>query len=213
MENITGIISSISHRGKWIGCLELVRTLIQPKRFAYAFFRMKSSGREVACSIAIEPGTLQIQARQKVYATDMRRSHPTCRARVQRGRGENMALSKNTKNHDEIRKWAESRGAVPSEVAATHTDSEPGILRFQFPRAVNKNDAALREVPWDEFFEKFDENGLALVYQDKTASGRKSNFNKLVKEENVKSSTRAKKKSASSSGRSAGTRARGRKSA
>ena len=83
-----------------------------------------------------------------------------------------MALSKNTKDHDEIRQWAESRGAVPSEVASTHSDGEAGILRFQFPKAKNANDGALREIPWDEFFEKFDENNLSLVYQDKTASGR-----------------------------------------
>lgn len=109
-----------------------------------------------------------------------------------------MALSKNTKDHDEIRQWAESRGAVPSEVASTHSDGEAGILRFQFPKAKNANDGALREIPWDEFFEKFDENNLSLVYQDKTASGRKSNFNKLVHEDSVESNNSGKKKSSSS---------------
>ncbi|HET9099501.1 MAG TPA: hypothetical protein VFN62_03845 [Acidobacteriaceae bacterium] len=115
-----------------------------------------------------------------------------------------MALSKNTKDHDAIRQWAESRGAVPSEVAATETDDEPGLLRFQFPKAKNRNDAALKEISWDEFFEKFDENDLTLVYQEKTASGRKSNFNKLVHDESVRSSASKKKatRSASSGSRS-----------
>jgi hypothetical protein len=91
-----------------------------------------------------------------------------------------MALSKTTRDHDEIRKWAETRGAVPAEVARTHSDDEPGILRFCFPKAVNKKNSNLREISWDDFFEKFDSSDLELVYQEKTAGGRRSNFNKLV---------------------------------
>jgi hypothetical protein len=91
-----------------------------------------------------------------------------------------MALSKTTSNHDEIRKWAEKRGAVPSEVAGTQRKEEPGLLRFSFPSAPRKNDDNLTEISWDDFFEKFDSSNLELVYQEKTASGRQSNFNKLV---------------------------------
>jgi hypothetical protein len=91
-----------------------------------------------------------------------------------------MALSRTTQDHDEIRRWAEARGAVPAEVAKTHQKNEPGILRFCFPDAPNRNDSNLREISWDEFFQKFDENDLELVYQEKTADGQKSNFNKLV---------------------------------
>jgi hypothetical protein len=91
-----------------------------------------------------------------------------------------MALSKTTQDHDEIRRWAEGRGAVPAEVTGTHTKSGPGILRFEFPSAPNQNDSKLREVSWEEFFEKFDDANLELVYQEKTADGQTSNFNKLV---------------------------------
>jgi hypothetical protein len=91
-----------------------------------------------------------------------------------------MALSKMTQDHDEIRRWAESRGAKPCEVASTHKKGEPGILRFCFPDAPNKNDSSLREISWEEFFDKFDESELELLYQEKTADGKKSNFNKLV---------------------------------
>jgi len=91
-----------------------------------------------------------------------------------------MALSKTTRDHDEIRKWAESRGAVPAEVASTEQKGEPGILRFEFPNAPNRNDSKLKEISWDDFFEKFDETDLELLYQEKTADGQKSNFNKLV---------------------------------
>ncbi len=91
-----------------------------------------------------------------------------------------MALSKTTQNHEEIKNWAEKRGAVPAEVASTHRRDEPGILRFCFPRARGKNNDNLTEISWDDFFEKFDENNLELVYQEKTAAGRQSNFNKLI---------------------------------
>src|ERR1700716_755626 len=99
-----------------------------------------------------------------------------------------MALSKTTQDHDEIMQWAESRGAIPAEVASTETENETGILRFEFPKAKNANDSALKQISWEEFFEKFDANGLALIYQDVTADGEKSNFNKLVYPENVKAS-------------------------
>jgi hypothetical protein len=124
-----------------------------------------------------------------------------------------MALSKSTKDHDEIRKWAESHGAIPSEVASTHSSDEAGILRFQFPKAKNNNDSALEEISWDEFFEKFDESDLTLVYQEKTASGEKSNFNKLVHPENVKASGSSKKKSSSAAGKSSTSHSKKHKSA
>src|SRR3569833_3551124 len=103
-----------------------------------------------------------------------------------------MALSKTTRDHNEIRKWAESRGAVPAEVAGTEKGGEPGILRFEFPKAPNHNDSKLKEIPWDDFFEKFDENNLELVYQERTAYGEKSNFNKLVHPSSEDHSSRSK---------------------
>lgn len=96
-----------------------------------------------------------------------------------------MALSKTTQDHDEIRAWAEKRGAKPAEVAATEQNGETGILRIEFPKAPNHNDSALKEISWEEFFEKFDKSGLALVYQEVTKEGAESNFNKLVHPENV----------------------------
>lgn len=91
-----------------------------------------------------------------------------------------MALAKTTKDHDEIRTWAEERGGKPAVVAATESDKETGILRLMFPNAPNHNDDALEEISWEEFFEKFDESGLQLTYQEKTAEGAISDFNKLT---------------------------------
>lgn len=82
-----------------------------------------------------------------------------------------------TIDHDEIRRWAEERGACPTEVKGT------GIIRLDFPGY--SGEKRLEPVDWDEFFEHFEESNLALVYQDTTARGQKSNFNKFVSRESV----------------------------
>ncbi len=91
-----------------------------------------------------------------------------------------MALAKTTQDHDEIRQWAEARGGKPAVVSATEGKDETGIIRLMFPNAPNHNDDALEEIGWDEWFEKFDESGLELTYQEKTADGQTSDFNKLT---------------------------------
>lgn len=110
-----------------------------------------------------------------------------------------MALGKNTRDHEEIRKWAEARGAVPAEVGGTERGDEPGILRFEFPNAPTHNDSKLKEISWDAFFEKFDENDLELVYQEKTADGAESNFDKLVHPSSEEHSKHPSRKSGGSS--------------
>ena len=55
-----------------------------------------------------------------------------------------------------------------------------GIIRIEFPDAPNSKHDALEEISWEEFFEKFDESDLALLYQEETAGGERSNFNKLI---------------------------------
>ncbi|WP_437736143.1 hypothetical protein [Sorangium sp. So ce1335] len=86
--------------------------------------------------------------------------------------------SKTTIDHDEIRQWAESRGGRPATVKSTEKNGEPGILRIDFPGY--SGEGSLEEISWDDFFAKFEESNLALVYQETTADGQQSNFNKLV---------------------------------
>src|SRR5205823_9430232 len=88
-------------------------------------------------------------------------------------------MSNTTTNHDEIRRWAEERGGKPACVKGTGGKGDIGTLRIEFPGAPGANDDKLQPINWEQFFEKFDERGLALVYQDELASGGKSNFNKL----------------------------------
>ncbi len=83
-------------------------------------------------------------------------------------------MSETTTDHDEIREWAEKHGGRPATVKSTHKGEDVGVIRLMFPKAPNHNDDALEAIEWDEFFEKFDESNLALLYEPK------SNFNKLI---------------------------------
>ena len=92
-------------------------------------------------------------------------------------------------DHEEIRQWAEQRGATPSCVRRTGGKGDIGMIRLDFPGYSGAD--SLQEISWDDWFEKFDENNLALIVQDTTGSGQKSNFNKLVKRESVAGKARA----------------------
>jgi hypothetical protein len=84
--------------------------------------------------------------------------------------------SRQTTNHDEIRRWVEQRGGRPANVRGTEEGGEEaGLLRIMF-----RDDEDLEEIGWDDFFEKFDEEKLAFLYQDKTADGGESRFFKFV---------------------------------
>jgi hypothetical protein len=87
-----------------------------------------------------------------------------------------MSQSHTTTDHDKIKKWVEERGGRPATVKATEEDGHAGLLRIDF----GPKDDRLEEISWDEFFKKFDEAGLAFLYQDKTKDGKISRFHKFV---------------------------------
>jgi hypothetical protein len=103
------------------------------------------------------------------------------------------ASSRVLTDHDEIRQWAEERGARPSTVQRTHTDDNVGIIRLDFPGYSGED--SLEEIEWDEWFDKFDDNNLALIIQDETARGEKSNFNKIVSRDTIEQYTRGSRSS------------------
>jgi hypothetical protein len=83
-----------------------------------------------------------------------------------------MAEATTTTNHETIRRWVEDRGGKPSHVTETGSDGDTGILRIDF----GDQDEGLEPVSWDDWFDAFEENGLAFLYQDEG----ESRFNKLV---------------------------------
>jgi hypothetical protein len=90
-------------------------------------------------------------------------------------------LSHTTIDHDEIRRWVESRGGHPARVKGTGEEGDTGMLRIDFPGF--SGEGRLEPISWEEFFRAFDENELAFVYQDKKKSGETSTFSKLVRRE------------------------------
>ncbi len=87
--------------------------------------------------------------------------------------------STTTTDHETIRRWAEERGGRPAGVRGTGDEGDPGILRIDFPGQGEED--ALEELSWDEFFEKFDEKGLAFLHQEQTSDGDVSRFFKFVR--------------------------------
>jgi hypothetical protein len=87
-----------------------------------------------------------------------------------------MSEARVTIDHAKIRRWAEQRGGHPATVKATSADSKAGILRLDF----DPKDESLKDVSWDEFFHRFDEEKLAFLHQDKTSDGKVSRFHKFV---------------------------------
>jgi hypothetical protein len=83
-----------------------------------------------------------------------------------------------TTDYDEIRRWAEDHGGKPARVRGTG-DGDAGILRIDFPGGAGEEE--LEHISWDEWFQKFDEQGLAAVIQERKADGEDSTFVKLVK--------------------------------
>lgn len=88
-----------------------------------------------------------------------------------------MTTSTTTTDHGTIKKWVEARRGHPSRVKQDDADEKGGgILRIDF----GKPEENLEKISWDQFFEIFDDNKLAFLYQDETADGELSRFNKLI---------------------------------
>ena len=80
-----------------------------------------------------------------------------------------MANSQTTTDHDFIKRWAEERGAHPTRVQGTD------IIRLDF--AIDGADENLEKIEWSEFFESFEKNQLAMLYDGEKTD---SNFNKFI---------------------------------
>lgn len=86
--------------------------------------------------------------------------------------------SRTTTDHDEIRRWVEEHGGQPASVRGTESGDGAGVLRVDFPGGAGEDQ--LQQISWDEWFEKFEKEGLAFLYQEQKASGEDSTFFKLV---------------------------------
>jgi len=85
--------------------------------------------------------------------------------------------AKVTTDHEEIQNWIEERGGSPAIVKGTERGGS-ALLRIDYPGYSGED--TLEPITWEEFFEMFDQNKLAFLYQDKTESGGQSRFSKFV---------------------------------
>jgi hypothetical protein len=85
-----------------------------------------------------------------------------------------MSAAKTTTEHETIRNWVEKRGGFPARVTGTGKAGEKadGVLRIDFADPTD----GLERITWYDFFEAFEQNKLAFLYQDEP----KSRFVKLV---------------------------------
>lgn len=86
--------------------------------------------------------------------------------------------SHTTTDHDEIRRWVEEHDGKPASVRGTEDDEAAGVLRIDFPGGTGEDQ--LEHISWDDWFAKFEDQGLAFLYQAEKASGEDSTFFKLV---------------------------------
>ena len=87
-------------------------------------------------------------------------------------------MAETTTDHKTIRSWAEERDGAPATVDSTADKNEPaGVLRIDFS---HDDDDSLTQISWEEFFDKFDSEKLAFLYEDKTDEGDISRFCKFI---------------------------------
>lgn len=88
------------------------------------------------------------------------------------------STSTTTTDHDEIRRWVEDHDGQPASVKGTEGSDDAGVLRIDFPGGAGEDQ--LEHIGWDDWFKKFDDEGLAFLYQQEKADGSDSTFFKLV---------------------------------
>jgi hypothetical protein len=67
-----------------------------------------------------------------------------------------------TIDHETVRRWVERRGGHPAAVAPDAPE-EAGLLRILFP---DEDDEHVERLDWETFFERFEDQELALVYRE-----------------------------------------------
>lgn len=93
-----------------------------------------------------------------------------------------MADAKSTTDHQIIKKWAEDRGGKPAAVKGTGNGDDPGVLRIDFPGYTGEE--SLEQITWEQFFDKFEKEHIAFLYQEETEDSNTSRFSKMINRNN-----------------------------
>lgn len=88
---------------------------------------------------------------------------------------------KTTDNHDTIKNWVEERYGNPALIEGIVDKGKAGeMLRINFQ---NQTKESLKDISWDLFFEIFDRNNFALLYQEETVDGAQSKHFEFINRE------------------------------
>ncbi|WP_410221501.1 hypothetical protein [Pedobacter sp.] len=92
-----------------------------------------------------------------------------------------MSTSKQTHDHEVIKKWVEERNGLPAKIKGTGDKEGEGILRICFP-GFSRPDK-FEELDWDSFFKELDNKKLDFLYQEEKENGDTSTFHKFIERE------------------------------
>ena len=86
--------------------------------------------------------------------------------------------SKTTDNHEIIQNWVEERSGQPALADGIIDKGKAGrMLRINFSSNTKEG---LNDISWELFFEIFDENNLAFLYQEENIDGDQAKFYKII---------------------------------
>jgi hypothetical protein len=102
-----------------------------------------------------------------------------------------MPDAKSTTDHQKIRSWVEERGGKPAAVKGSGSDDDPGILRIDFPGYAGEE--PLTEISWEQFFDKFEKQKLAFLFEEEMERGNVSRFSKLINHDSLDQSVQKKR--------------------
>jgi hypothetical protein len=81
-----------------------------------------------------------------------------------------------TRDRDVIRRWAERRHAEPATGEGVLNVNDGGApIRFNFPGA-----ARFRDLTWDEWFHRFEQDHFTFVYEERAPDGSLSSRYRIV---------------------------------
>jgi len=90
-----------------------------------------------------------------------------------------MHMAGPTTNHHEIRSCAQTHQLVPAELLPRIVNGEPPLLQITQHHLADSR-ADIHILTWEDFFARFDQMGLALVYANDS-----SGFNELLQRDEL----------------------------
>ncbi len=99
-----------------------------------------------------------------------------------------MSEAKTTTDHAQVKQWVEERGGHPARIKGTDEKGSSGVLVIDYPDYSRTQ--TLETISWQEFFEGFEENKLAFLYQDETNAGDDSRLSKLINRDSPEEKSR-----------------------